>query len=340
MTRVTGPAPANGSGDANADPAETKGLELSRRLFEEHGRALLRQLDVVDVCSVACVGGTSQNAGMDDMVSRDHFWGPYLTFMLPREAWRQHSQRFREALKHMPDRVDGASWRGYDGPDPRKTDVAEMVGFLFELTGYREPPARAADWLPHLTQRGFLGRRWTERLFDAGQGQVFHDPCNQFTDLWQHYVRYPPPDIQKALLARGLFRTWNAGPEYNLARALQRGDALAFSQCRSRFVNEVIELAFCWNESYVPAFKWRAAHFRRLPDCPVAVREGIAELALVQPNAKALTAAADVVQAVKRVIRDRFQLSAAADEPLSAYAHEIRARIGDRAIRDATSLDW
>lgn len=331
---------AQAEGRGFGGSTEMQGLELSRRLFEEHGRALLERLDLTDVCSVGCVGGTSQNAGIDDQVSRDHFWGPYLTFILPAQTWRVHGRRLKEELKDLPDRVEGISWRGYGGPGPRKTDVVEMAGFLSELTGYRKPPTGLVDWLPHLTRQGFLGRRWTERLYDAGQGAVFHDPHNQFTRLWRHYVRYPPPEIQKGLLARGLFRTWNAGPEYNLARTLQRGDGLAFSQCRSLFVNEVIELAFCWNNSFVPAFKWRIAHFRRLPDCPVAVREGIAELASMQPNERALTAATEVVQAVKHVINGRFQISTTPSEPLSTYAREVHSQIANRTIREAASLDW
>ena len=130
-----------GASRSSGGSIELQELEMSRRLFEARGRALLERLDLAHVCSVACVGGTSQNAGMDDQVSRDHFWGPYLTFILPKEAWCQHVQRFRDALRHMPDGVGDASWHGYDGPEPRRTDVVEMAGFLSELTGFREPPA-------------------------------------------------------------------------------------------------------------------------------------------------------------------------------------------------------
>ena len=42
--------------------------------------------------------GTSQNAGMDDEVSPDHVWGPYLTFLLRDKAWRLHGRRPKRAL--------------------------------------------------------------------------------------------------------------------------------------------------------------------------------------------------------------------------------------------------
>jgi len=188
--------------------------------------------------------------------------------------------------------------------------------------------------------QSFLGRRWSERMFDAGQGAIFHDPDDQFDDFWQRFVRYPPPDIQRALLARSLFRAWNAGPEYNLARAWQRGDLATFSQCRSRFVDKVVEAAFCWNKSYVPAFKWRLAHLNRLPDCPASIREGVASLAIRPPTAALLAIADTLVQDIKHLVSDRFEVSAARDEPLSSYAHEIHAGIGNAEVRQATALDW
>ena len=327
------------SGPLN-DADEPGGLKYSQRLFEIHGRAFLEHLGLLEVCSVACVGGTSQNAAMDDAVSRDHMWGPYLTFLLPDPAWRLHGRRLKRALKQLPDRVTDVEWRGYDGPGPRMTDAHEIFGFLYRLTGYRTPPRRDDDWLRHLNAQSFLGRRWSERLFDAGQGAVFHDPDDQFGDLWRRFVQYPPPDIQRALLARSLFRAWNAGPEYNLMRTWQRGDLATFSQCRARFIDEVMEAAFCWNKSYVPAFKWRVAHFDRLSDCPASVREGVASLAIHPLNEDLLAVANTVVQDIKLLVSERFQVSRARDEPLSTYAHAVHGGIVNGVVRRATSLDW
>ena len=226
------------------------------------------------------------------------------------------------------------------GTENRDGQRTRSSGFLRRLTGYRTLPRRDVDWLPHLNTQSFLGRRWSERLFDAGQGAVFHDPDDQFGDLWRRFVRYPPPDIQRALLARSLFRAWNAGPEYNLTRAWQRGDLPAFAQCRSRFVEEVVEAAFCWNRSYVPAFKWRLAHFDRLRDCPVAVREGVPSLAIHPPTEGVLAVANTVLRGIKQLVSERFSVSADPDEALSTYAHQIHAGIGSSTIREATALDW
>lgn len=43
---------------------------------------------------------------------------------------------------------------------------------------------------------------------------------------------------------------------------------------------------------------------------------------------------------VKQLVSKRFSVSAAPDEPLSTYAHEIHAGIDSRTIREETALDW
>jgi hypothetical protein len=316
------------------------GLALSKTLFETRGRPLLRRLDLLDRCAVGCFGGTSQNAGLDDRVSRDHMWGPHLTFLLRQEDWERSQPRLKQALQEMPDEVAGIHWTGYDGPDPRKTEVYEMTSFLRMLTGMETRPETDRAWLPHLRRVNFLGRRWTEQLFDAGQGEVFHDPDKFFTERWRHWTAYVPPDVHRALLARSLFRVWNAGPEYNLTRAQARDDRLAFALCRGRFVDEVLELAFCWNERFVPPFKWRAAQFRRLPICPSAVREETDRLSETSSVEDSVQAARSIVSSIKRLMKDLYHLSPGVDEDLSVFAHAMRASIEDAEVRSETLLEW
>jgi hypothetical protein len=320
--------------------APDSGLALSKKLFETRGRKLLERLNLLDRCSVGCFGGTSQNAILDDRFSRDHIWGPYLTFLLRKKDWEQHHNRLKEAIQEMPDEVDGVEWIGYDGPSPRKTDVWEIDSFLQMLTGFEARPETDREWLPYINRMGFLGRRWTERLFDAGQGEVFHDPGKQFIQLWRHWTAYVPPDIHRALLARSLFRVWNAGPEYNLKRTQARRDRIAFNLCFSRFIDEVLELAFCWNEQFVPQFKWRAALFRRLPICPGTIREGIESLWETSDSEVRLNTAEVIVNSIKMLMKDLYYLTPGLKEPLSTFAHAIHDTIEDVEVKRRTSLDW
>jgi hypothetical protein len=322
------------------ESAPDRGLALSRKLFETRGRQLLERLDLLNRCAVGCLGGTSQNTGLDDPVSRDHMWGPYLTFLLRQEDWENHGDRLQQAIRELPDEIEGARWRGYDGPEPRKTAAWEIQQYLRMLTGLEARPRTDREWLPYLRRSSFLGRRWAEQLSDAGQGQVFHDPGQHFTELWRHWTGYVPPDIHRALLARSLFRVWNAGPEYNLNRAHARGDRLSFALCLHRFIEEVLELAFCWNERFVPPFKWRAARFRRLPICPHSVRDGIQSFADTASDAERLEIAQSVVKSIKVLMKDLYHLPPGLKAELSDFAHAMHGIIEDEEVRRQTPLEW
>jgi hypothetical protein len=316
------------------------GLTLSQKLFETRGRRLLETLNLLDRCSVGYFGGTSQNAGLDDRFSGDHMWGPYVPFLLPEKEWAQQHRRLKQAIQEMPDEVDGVQWIGYDGPQPRKTDVWEIGTFLRALTGFEARPQTDRQWLPHLNQVNMVVRRWTERLFDAGRGQVFHDPGNQFTELWRHWTAYVPPDIHRALLARSLFRVWNIGPEYNLKRVLARRDQVAFVSCLNRFVDEVLELAFCWNEQFVPPFKWRIAQFRRLPICPTGVRQGIERLGHPSNVETSIETAESILRSIKVLMKDLYHLQPDLRESLSTFAHAMHNTIEDAEVKRQTPLEW
>lgn len=105
-------------------------------------------------------------------------------------------------------------------------------------------------------------------------------------------------------------------------------------------MEEVTELAFTGNEQFVPAFKWRAAHFRRLPICPAPIRKGIQALA-ESAAAKACLHHADAVTAsIKRLMKDLYHLPTDTSAPLSAFAQAIHGTIEDGEVRRQTPLEW
>ena len=322
------------------EPAKESGLALSKQLFEKRGRPLLEKLGLLSNCSVACLGGSSQNAGLDDEWSRDHIWGPYLTFVMDRDTFAGHGPALKAALSEMPDEVDGIAWTGYDGPEPRKTRLMGTDEFLHLLTRASSKPYTDKDWIPLLSESSFLGCRWTETMFDATQGAVFHDPGKRLTMQWRHRTGYPPPNVHRAILARSLFRLWNAGPEYNLLRAKRRDDFLAYRLCLDRFTNEAMELAFCWNERYVPQFKWRAQQFRRLPMCPVDFAENLSRIATSNDMDTSFAFAAELLLSVKKTMKDLYHVCAPLEAPLSVYAHEIHGQIDNEDVKAVAVLDW
>ena len=321
-----------------AEPGRESGLALSRRLWEVRGRELLEGLGLLERCAGGCVGGTSQNAGLDDAASRDHAWGPYLTFWLFEEDWEGERERLGAAVRAMPDEVDGVA--AVDGSESRRSGVREAGSYFRGLTGMRERPETAAGWMAQVAGGSFLGKSWQERMFDAGQGEVFHDPGGRFTRLWREWTAYVPEEVQRALLARSLFRVWNAGPEYNLTRMLGRGDRLAYALCLARFVDEVMALGFTLSGKYVPYYKWRVAHFRRLSGVPEGLREGLDALVGEGVAERQVEVAREVVAVVKGWVLERFPVDVGEGATMSWFAQRMRAGIEDEEVRRRASLDW
>ena len=106
-----------------------------------------------------------------------------------------------------------------------------------------------------------------------------------------------------------------------------RGDRAAFALCFGRFLDEVLELAFCWNEQFVPQFKWRVAQFRRLPICPAKVREGMESLWEPSNPEAYLEIARSILSSIKVLMKDLYHLTSDLKDPLSAFAHAMHDAI-------------
>ncbi len=65
-----------------------KGLEISRKYYEEYGLPMLKEQfpEVMNLLAVGLVGSGSECFGFDDEVSRDHDFDPGFCIFLPDES--------------------------------------------------------------------------------------------------------------------------------------------------------------------------------------------------------------------------------------------------------------
>lgn len=105
-------------------------------------------------------------------------------------------------------------------------------------------------------------------------------------------------------------------------------------------MDEVLALAFTWNEQFVPAFKWRVAHFRRLSICPTALPEALEELLHPATPATALASATTIITVIKGLMQDLYHLVLPATVPLSAFAQAMHHSIEDPEVKEQTLLEW
>jgi hypothetical protein len=185
---------------------------------------------------------------------------------------------------------------------------------------------------------GFLGSRWTEQLFHAGQGEVFHGMW--FREMWKTWTRFVPPEVKLSLLSRSTFRLWNAGPEYNMQRLAQRGDRVGMCLCKACFISEAMEFAFTFSDQFTPSFKWRAALFERLAVFSEHTRAAIASLAVECGPEAAVAQAGSVASEVKDLLRAEYGVECESAAPLSMYAQALRRSIRSDSVREQTMLDW
>lgn len=119
-----------------------------------------------------------------------------------------------------------------------------------------------------------------------------------------------------------------------------RADLPSFHLGLYRFIDEVLALAFTWNEQFVPAFKWRVTHFRRLPICPTAVSEELDTLLHCPAPAAALPLATAVVTTIKQLMQDLYHLDLPVTASLAAFAQAMHSSIADPEVKQLTCLEW
>jgi hypothetical protein len=98
----------------------------------------------------------------------------------------------------------------------------------------------------------------------------------------------------------------------------------------------VLELAFCWNASFVPFYKWRVAHFYRLPICPEPVRHGIERFPDAHDSEDRFRIAEMIVTSIKLLVKDLYHLDPAIEEPLFVFAHAMHDAIEDPEVKKQT----
>lgn len=257
----------NGKRNIPADSADLKpditGLQLARRTWTEFGKPLIaeRHPEYQGRIAAGLVGHGSECYGFDDLLSRDHDFGPGFCLWLTDEDYERIGERLQADYDALPERFLGFGPRQ---TTPRAQGAGRRVGvfrigdFFESLTGYCQAPSanHPHEWL-------MLDEA---TLATATNGQVFADPLGAFSKTRQGF-KLMPDDVRLSLISRRLGMISQAG-QYNLPRMLRRGDGGAAWLSISEFADAVSSLVFLINTpvsaGYAPYYKWRFAALRRL----------------------------------------------------------------------------
>ncbi len=246
------------------------GLGLARAFYHEAVLPILAKHYPRLPHSAALLGSGSEVLGFDDLVSRDHNWGPRLQlFFSAPDHERCAASLSRTFRRHLPHQFRGyaTNWSApkhenddhgtqllaptNSGEVNHRVELLTIDSFMrahFGLGSGHE--LRAADWLSIPQQK----------LLAFTSGAVFHDALG-LEAIRQRYAYYPR-DVWLYLLACGWQRI--AQDEHLAPRAGAVGDELGSRLIASRLLRSIVLLCFLLERRYAPYPKWLGSAFQQL----------------------------------------------------------------------------
>ena len=233
-----------------------KGLELSKRFFEEFGLPMLTQQfpDVLPYIAVGLVGSGSECYGYDDDISHDHDFEPAFCIFIPDDVLDSKTVfRLERAYSKLPMQFMGFERKLISAVGGSRHGVIRMGDFFESKTGRRDGELSIKEW--------FTVPEYS--LSEAVNGEVFLDNYGRFSQI-REKLSYFPHDVRLKKLAGNLLLMGQAG-QYNYKRCISRGETAAAQLAAFEFVKSALNVIFLLNKTYMPYYKWS---FRALRDIP------------------------------------------------------------------------
>jgi len=250
----------------------TTGLALARRFYVEEVRPIL-EADFPGLAhSAALIGTGSEVLGFDNVMSRDHNWGPRVDLFLSELDHARWAEELRAALgQRLPFQFQGHSTHFENAPDDPTSLVPKLVhsrpvhhrvqvltlrAFLGEYVGLQPgsgPTLR--DWLSIPEQK----------LRTLTKGAVYHDGLGVLEPL-RRSLAYYPHDVWLYLLSAGWQRIGQEEPF--VGRAGSVGDEVGSAVIAARLVRDAMRLALLMDRQYAPYSKWFGSAFAQLSCAP------------------------------------------------------------------------
>lgn len=297
-----------------------KGLELSRAFYLEYGKAMLEQefSALLPHIAVGLVGAGSECLGFDDEISHDHDFEPGFAIFLPDETVVDRATAFRleRAYAALPKEFMGYKRSRLSPTGGARHGVLRLADFLIEKTGTPDGNLSLRDFL-HLPEQALL---------EATNGAIFYDGDGAFTSIRQR-LAYLPEDVRRKKMAGELLLMGQAG-EYNLPRALSRGDTASAQLSEVEFVKSALHFTFLLNKKYLPYYKWQ---FKALTALPHLGDLSSDLLSLISSPASEDTVAKVISRLTSALKEEGFALGSSAS--LEECAYTVNDTIADHTLR-------
>lgn len=233
--------------------SETRGMELCREYYETYGRPMIAAKfpTYESKIAVGLVGEGSDCFGYDDVISRDHDWGPDFCMWVTEETYREIGEALQQAYEQLP-----TEFQGY-----RRTTSVQGKGRRGVMT--------IADFYGRLLQTGDVKRINWQQVSDAAlaaavNGEVFRDEEGIFSGIRRELQQGYPENILYLKLAESAARFSQAG-QYNYKRMCEREDCVTAQIMLTDAVREAMKLKHYLEGKYPPHDKWLRRSVEELP---------------------------------------------------------------------------
>lgn len=307
-----------------------KGLELSKRYYEEYGQAMIQRhfRQYEERIAAGLVGMGSECFGFDDEISRDHDWGPAFCIWLNKALYEEIGSEMQAAIADLPKSFATFDGRGESSWGKGRTGVFEIGQFYRQFIGIAYPPNNLREWrmIPE------------SNLATATNGIVFADPSGEFTAFRESLQQFYPEDIRLKKIACRCMLMAQSG-QYNFMRCAKRGELVAANCAEAEFINTAISMVFLLNKQYKPFYKWMHRALLKLPILGVVVYELCADLInahAVESGQKLYERKNELIESIcQHIIAElRLQgLSSSSSDFLLDHGPLIQSKIQDPLIK-------
>lgn len=234
-----------------------KGLELSKKFYEEFGKPMLQEQfsEIEPLIAVGLVGSGSDCYGYDDDISHDHDFEPGFCLFAPDESIIDEKTFFNleRAYNKLPKEFCGYKRSLIKPVGGSRNGVFRTKDFYNKKIGSPNGELTYEQWfsLPDYA------------LAEATNGEIFKDDLGEFTEIRNKLLNMPQ-DILLKKLAGNLLIMAQSG-QYNYPRILNRGETASAQLSLFEFSNAAMKCFFLLNRKYMPYYKWQ---FRALRDLP------------------------------------------------------------------------
>ena len=224
-----------------------KGLELSRRFYDEYGKEMIETqfAEYAGRIAVGLAGEGSECFGFDDDISTDHDFEPGFCLWITDEDDEKFGFKLERAYSKLPREFFGYKRQILSPMSDNRHGVIRIGKFYQRFLGAQNAPDSVHRWL----------YTPSHALACASNGEIFRDDAGIFSEVRSILNGGYPKDVRMKKIAAHTTLMSQSGL-YNYERCINHGERGAAQLAVFEFVKHAVSVIFLLNNEYEPFYKW------------------------------------------------------------------------------------